>query len=91
MLRSLGDVLLLVLAVIAVCAAAFWLWPYVGPTVAVVVAILAVVVVVNLCWFTRSAMRARFRGRQRRADAAGKGDVRPRSHGDASTPPDRPS
>ncbi len=63
MLRSLGDVLLLVLAVIAVCTAAFWLWPYLGPTVAVVVAILAVVVVVNLCSLTLSAMRAPFRAR----------------------------
>ncbi len=90
MSRSLGDVQRLVLAVTAVCAATFWLWPYVGPTVSVVMAIFAVVLAANLPWLTRSAMRA-FRARRSRADAAGKGDVRPRSNGDSSTPPDRRS
>ena len=87
-LRPLGNFLQFVLVVIALCAAAYWLWPYFG-VVGVVVAILAAILAANLLQFALSARWAPFRARRPRARAAGKGDVRPRSNDDSSTPPDR--
>ncbi len=86
--RPIGYILRLVVAVIALCAAAFWLWPYFG-VVGVVVTILSAILAVNLLEFTLLRPRAPFRASRPRARAVGKADARPRSNDDPSTPPNR--